>query len=264
MSKLSGVIVTDHYDNLTYNAINSLLRISDEIVIVESKIVNGKISSNFKKNPKINIIKLKKNLNYSEFKNVGLKHAKNDWVLFLDSDEVLSDSLIKQIPELIQHSDIEGYWFSRRNYYSNDKYFRYGLFYPDFQIRLFQNRSYYFFSGVVHTHLNIDNKKTIYKSIDILHFSRNSKYSKFSDFKNFFPYIQAESKELLEKNKNNSSMILFLKGFLNWIIIFFSGYIRGKGFLDGWAGFRAHILFASYISCIYFVAGIKLIRKTYH
>lgn len=257
---ITGIIITHVYDSLTENSIKSLLDFCSEIIIVESLGTTGRLLSNIRKNSKIRIVKVDSKLNHSELRNVGLKYAKYNWVFFLDSDESLSEDLIKEIPKLIQNDKILGYWFSRRNYYKKDRYFRYGLFYPDFQLRLFQNKGYTFYNPI-HPHIDIPNKLTAYKKLDILHFSRNPKYARFLDFKNFLPYIQIEGDEL-SKTKVNSLKLLYLS--LNkFISIFLSGYLRGKGLLDGWAGFRAHVIFSFYISSIYFFAFLKKMRRDF-
>ncbi len=258
--KITGIIITHVYDLLTENSIKSLMNFCSEIIIVQSLGTIGILSSNLKSNSKIRIIKVDTKLNHSELRNIGLKNAKYNWIFFLDSDESLSEDLIKETPKLIKNNNILGYWFSRRNYYRKGKYFRYGLFYPDFQLRLFQNIGYYFYNPI-HPHIDIPDNLTAYKNLDILHFSRNSKYARFLDFKNFLTYIQIEGDELAKKEVN--LLRLLYLGLTKFISLFFSGYFRGKGFLDGWAGFRAHVIFSLYISSIYFFAFFKIIHRNF-
>lgn len=256
--RITGIIITHVYDSLTENSVRSLLNFCSEIIIVQSLGTTGRLSSNLKRNSKIRIVKVNSKFNHSELRNVGLNNAKYNWVFFLDSDESLSEDLIKEIPKLIQNHQVLGYWFSRRNYYTRDKYFRYGLFYPDFQLRLFQNKGYRFYNPI-HPHIDIPNNLTVYEKLDILHFSRNSKYARFLDLKNFLPYIKIEGEELAKKEF--SSLKLFYLSLTKFISIFLSGYLRGKGFLDGWAGFRAHVIFSLYISWVYLLAFFKVMRK---
>jgi hypothetical protein len=49
-------------------------------------------------------------------------------------------------------------------------------------------------------------------------------------------------------------------GIWQFLTLFMSGFIRGKGFLDGWAGFRAHILFAASIAAGYFLAAKQIYK----
>jgi hypothetical protein len=71
-------------------------------------------------------------------------------------------------------------------------------------------------------------------------------------------YANIESKEL-SKDKRNFLWYLCC-AFPSAIVLFFSGYIRGKGFLDGWSGFRAHTIFALYFAYLYIIVGIEKLK----
>ena len=46
-------------------------------------------------------------------RNLGLKKAKNDWVLFIDDDEVVSPKLAREIEKAIVTKDFSGYYLRR-------------------------------------------------------------------------------------------------------------------------------------------------------
>lgn len=49
-------------------------------------------------------------------RNAGLDAAHGDWILFVDSDEVVSDALKKEIQQVIrQHDDVAGYFIPRQD-----------------------------------------------------------------------------------------------------------------------------------------------------
>lgn len=255
---LIGIIITDYYDYLTQRAIDSLLRVSDEVIIIENNVKLGSYSS-LKENKKVTRYVHNVKLDYAELRNIALSYARSKWVIFLDSDEELSEELSKRLRDLLRNNAFDGFWFSRKTYISKTKFLKNGLFYPDYQLRLLFAKPEYYFSSSVHEKINIPYSKTKEINLDILHFARNPKYTKFSDFKNFYTYIQTESEEYAKKNEN--ILLLISTGIYKGISLFFSGFFRGKGFLDGWAGFRAHVLFCSYISAIYLVAAYKKIKK---
>jgi hypothetical protein len=191
--------------------------------------------------------------NFSLIKNLSLKDILSEWVLSLDSDEELSQELIDILPELTKDESIDGYWFRRRNYISKTKYLKYGLFYPDWQLRLFRNNKGYKYHGAVHEQLDISYSKTRQIPTDIYHYPNNPKYSKFSDFANLMPYVNIKAVEL--GKLPHSLLGYYSKGILQFIKLFFGGYFRGKGFLDGYPGFRAHLMFAWSIALPYFLAA---------
>jgi len=182
--------------------------------------------------------------NFSVLRNKGIAKATSDWILMLDSDEVLSQEAIRAIPTLIKDKNIDGYWFRRRWYWDTTHYLKHGLFYPDYQLRLFRNKPEYRYIHRVHEELTIPKEKTKHVAFDIYHYNSGQKqlraYTKLAalDFKD------------LEKPK-----VWYLwKAIYSFIDMFFVAFIRGKGILDGWIGVKAHFFFAQSISRAYWEA----------
>jgi hypothetical protein len=180
--------------------------------------------------------------------------------LFLDGDERVSEELVKVIPELLKDNSVDGYWIPRKTFITPDRYLKYGLFYPDYQLRLFRVKKEYRFVGAVHEVVQIPDAKTKKIGQPLLHYPDHPKYTAFSDFKNMNMYITIHAKELRALRK--SSWQYYAEGLWQGVFLFCSGFFRGKGFLDGWAGFRAHVLFAASIAAGYFgAAGIVTERR---
>lgn len=191
----------------------------------------------------IKVLTLKKEgiRNFSEARNEMLAKIKEPWILVLDTDERISLDLIKAIPKLLKNADCDGYWFRRRWYYDTTHYLKHGLFYPDYQLRLFRNNPEYRYIHRVHEELTILKDKTKQIELDIYHYNSGQKqlrsYTKLAalDFKD------------LKKPK-----VWYLwKTVYTFIDMFFVALIRGKGILDGWTGIKAHFLFAQSISRAY-------------
>lgn len=196
---------------------------------------------------------------FPSIKNFALNKVKSDWIFTLDTDEDVDAKLIENIPQLIQSNNIDGYFFRRRYYLTRKKFLKYGVFYPDYQMRLFRNKPEYRFFGGVHAILPIPNRKTQKISMDIHHFSTMPKYNSYSNFVHMIPYIKMDASEYVKSNRN--CFKLFIIGVKSFFSIFFGGFFRGKGFLDGWAGFRAHLLFGLSISLSYWLAAYKRIMR---
>ena len=69
-------------------------------------------------------------------KNYGFGKATGDWILCLDSDEVIPAELAKEIREKVQYAHVAGYWIARKNMIFG-KWIQHGLWWPDKQLRLF-------------------------------------------------------------------------------------------------------------------------------
>lgn len=244
MTTITGIILVDQADEKFYNCLDSISNVTDRILLVTNR--KGLVI------PKYKILYINTN-DYSELRNYACSHANTEWIFFLDSDEILSDRLIEWIKNLKASSGIDGYWIPRRNFISKDRYLKFGLFYPDYQLRLIRIKKEYQFKGKVHELICIPENKTSKASSDIYHFPRVPKYQSLNNLKNFKEYIALEADELMLAHYN--PIKLLLSGAWKGLTLFFSGYFRGKGFLDGIAGLRAHLIFSSSIFLGYLEAA---------
>jgi glycosyltransferase involved in cell wall biosynthesis len=245
--KLSLLIVGKKIDDEVKTAIASAADVCDDIWFVST------LSKAVVNDPRINSEYFKFEQDFSAVRNFAISKAEGDWFLFLDSDEVLSDELKKELQNLLKDPMVDGYWLSRKTFISKDRYLKHGLFYPDFQLRLFRNHKQYRYHGAVHEQLDIPAGKTKKVYLDLLHYPSNPKYTKYSDFKNVLPYMEIEANDIRIKKLN--SFYLIGMGIGTFFSLFFGGFFRGKGFLDGFAGLRAHIIFALSIAIPYIMTA---------
>lgn len=95
MLDLSVIIVNYHTEELTLNCIDSIVKntkgIKYEIIVVDSE-TNGKIQKS--KNPKIQLIQRKENVGFTGGNNLGMREAKGDYVLLLNSDTEIHDNVL--------------------------------------------------------------------------------------------------------------------------------------------------------------------------
>lgn len=78
--------------------------------------------------------------NYASQRQAALDCLDTDWILFLDADERMTDTLGQELHALLgaadaTHSTLAGVWLPRRNFIAG-KEVRGGGFYPDYQLRL--------------------------------------------------------------------------------------------------------------------------------
>src|SRR5260221_5382936 len=66
--------------------------------------------------------------------NVPLKY---DWILRLDSDEIVPERLINEIRQRVGNEAYDGYYLNRRMYWMN-RWLRHGRMYPHYILRLFK------------------------------------------------------------------------------------------------------------------------------
>lgn len=247
---LSLIIITKNSSRNIQKTITSIAQDMREIIIIDCGSTDETIGISKKYTNKIYNCTFHND--FSEIRNFGISKATGEWILVLDSDEELSNEARKRIRTLAANDDIDGYWFRRKTYISDTTYLKHGLFYPDYQLRLFRNKKKYAYHGRVHEELNIPKNRTQEIPVDILHHPIVPKYDSVFHFRNLIPYIRLAA--MSHREKRYAPLFLIWKAIYSFIDMFFIGLTRGKGILDGWPGIRAHFLFAFSVSAGYIAA----------
>ncbi len=97
--EISIIIVNYNTADLLFNCINSIIKlvedISYEIIVVDNASSDNSIKLVNEHFPNITLIALPKNVGFGAANNIGTKHAKGKYYLFLNSDTVLLNNLPK-------------------------------------------------------------------------------------------------------------------------------------------------------------------------
>jgi len=113
MKKISAVIIAKDQEKLIKNALESVL-FCDEIIVVD----NGSVDKTKKIAQKYAKVYDYKSNSFADLRNFGLSKAENDYVLYLDTDERISDELKKSIRKVLsENSEYAGFFLLRKNYY---------------------------------------------------------------------------------------------------------------------------------------------------
>jgi hypothetical protein len=79
-----------------------------------------------------------------------------EWILRLDDDEILSTSLLEQLPELTRERDVVQYWLARKWLYPDPGHWlEEWPWFPDFQGRLVRNDAQLWFPGLCHSNVEL-------------------------------------------------------------------------------------------------------------
>ncbi|MEJ2196144.1 MAG: glycosyltransferase family 2 protein [Ignavibacteriaceae bacterium] len=139
---------------------------------------------------------------YGEQKRYAVSLAKNDWVLNIDADEVVSNELKTEIEKIFGNEKINYNGFAlRRMLIFLGKKFKHGKESKEYYIRLF-----------------------------------NKKFGDFSkdNFTKFNSYTTKAATALIDKGKTGRSPVVIVIGFP---VYFFKNYIINRNFLNGVPGF---------------------------
>ena len=174
--KLSALIIT--YNEMGYieKCIDSV-SFADEILVVDSYSTDGTYEY-LLEHPKVNVIQNPFE-NFTAQKSFTLKQASNDWVLFLDADEVVTENLQKEIIETINNPNAhEAYWFYRKFMFQNEP-LNFSGWQTDKNHRLFRKSKAHFTDRkIVHETLVVDGKSGILKE-KLTHYC----YKNYQDYK---------------------------------------------------------------------------------
>lgn len=123
MSSISATVLTkDEEDNIV-RCLSSLAFCDEVLLIDHSSDETLKLAKNVA-GKKLRVIKNSSD-HFADLRNLGLKEAAHDWVLFIDADEEVSPELAQEIIEKIQASNIKGYVITRQDYFLG-KWLNYG------------------------------------------------------------------------------------------------------------------------------------------
>lgn len=187
-------------------------------------------------------------LHQSNFNGFGLTHnqatavAKNDWILSVDSDEVVTREMAEEIA-LLSLTDNCVYSFPRHNYFNN-KFIKWCGWYPDRQIRLYNRQKTQFTNAQVHEAIIATGMRQIELQNPLKHYS----YACISDF---LVKMQAYS-DLFAKQYQGKRTSSPLKAIAHGWFAFFKSYVLKRGMLGGYEGFvisayNGHTAFYKYL-----------------
>ncbi len=226
LTPISVVIITFNEERNIERCIESVKSVADEIIVIDSfstdrtKEICENLQVRFVSHPWEG---------YSGSKNKGNSLAKYDWILSLDADEALSETLIQSIQEWKQNSINKPAKFNRLTNYCG-KWVKNGGWYPDAKIRLF-DRSNTCWEGGIHEILKFNFEKEIFHlKGDCLHYSYYTVEQHYNQTEKF---TSIQSKELFELGKKSPLYKLIFSP----VIKFIRDYFIKLGFLDGKVGF---------------------------
>lgn len=231
--KVSAVIITYNEENIIEQTLSKLWW-CDEILIIDS----GSTDKTVEICRQFGCDILTRTFEgYGEQKIYGVTKAKNDWILCIDADEVLSEALIKEIHNELNKSEIvfSGFAIPRTLVYMNEP-FRYGKEANAPIIRLFNRKSGGWDGALVHEKVVLSGEVGKLSNI-ILHYSY---FSYAQHLHKINEYSSLGATKLLQKGKYKNKYIVALCIPFN----FFKYYVLDRNFLNGFNGFAWSLLSA--------------------
>lgn len=114
MGKITGIIIAKNEEKLIEGALESLF-FCDEIIVIDNASLDK--TKEIAGRMKAKVYTLSTN-DFSELRDFGLQKASGDWILYVDADERVDESLKKSIQKTVSEgSDYAAFRILRKNYY---------------------------------------------------------------------------------------------------------------------------------------------------
>tara|TARA_B100000809_G_scaffold81337_1_gene79637 strand:+ start:4817 stop:5575 length:759 start_codon:yes stop_codon:yes gene_type:complete len=225
--EISIVIITFNEEKNIGRCLDSINGLSKDVVVVDSYSIDRTKAICIEKGVRFVEHKFDGHI---EQKNYAVSQAKNQYVLSLDADEAITKELKKEIQNIRDNWQYDGYIFNRLTNYCGT-WIKYSGWYPDKKLRLWDTSKGCWGGDNPHDMVIMDKHVKI-KSInlDILHYSY---YTIEDHLKQVEYFTTINSKAAFDKGIKSSQFKIFYKSTFK----FFRDYILKKGFLDGEAGF---------------------------
>lgn len=225
--KLSAAIITFNEERNLARCLGSLEGIADEIIVVDSYSTDGtqaiaqSFGARFIQHPFEGHI---------QQKNYALDQTQGDWILSLDADEALDETLRNSLLAFKANPRGSGCSMNRLTNYCGH-WVKHCGWYPDTKIRLVQRGKARWGGVNPHDRLElIDDKAPLHLKGNILHYSY---YTREDHLRQIEYFGKIAARELYERGMAISRAMVVLKV----IAQFFKSYILKTGFLDGTTGF---------------------------
>lgn len=160
--------------------------------------------------------------------NEATRIASNDWVLSIDSDEIVTPELVREIQGLLLDPN-SVYSIPRDNYFNGKLIRCCAGWYPDPVVRLYNRRKTRFSNDAVH-------EKVLREKMRVIPLQNSIKHTPYRTISDYLTKMQKYSTLFAEQNcgKKNSSL---LKALVHGTIAFIKSYIFKRGIFGGKEGF---------------------------
>lgn len=182
-------------------------------------------------------------IGFGHTRNKAAKSATHDWILALDSDEVLSSKLSQEILNTSLNSNFV-YQIDRHNFFNGKWIKSCGGWYPDPVIRLYHRKKTQFTDSMVHEKVSSQKMQIYSLSYPIFH-------TPYRNIHDFLKKMQVYS-DLFAIQKKDAKPASLAQAIFHAFFAFFKSYFLKKGLKQGVEGFiisayNGHTAFYKYL-----------------
>ncbi|WP_324756992.1 glycosyltransferase family 2 protein [Sphingobacterium thalpophilum] len=226
--KISALIITYNEEGNIDEVLQSM-DFADEIILLDS-FSTDRTLERARLHPKVKIFQNKFE-DFTKQRNLALTYASNDWILFLDADERLSEACRSEILKTINDPDAKDAYYMYRLFFFCGERINFSGTQNDKNFRLFRkSKAAYDSKKKVHETLIVNGTIGSLKN-KIWHYS----FADYASYKEkMIHYGELKGKELYAKHKRYSVLSHWAKVSFK----FFKAYFLKLGILDGRRGYQ--------------------------
>ncbi len=236
--KFSSIIIAKNEELNIKKCIESQLNCIDEIIVLVDE---ESVDNTYEIAKTYNRVRCEKVkwMGYSKTKEYAVSLAGNDWIFWIDADEVVTKELSDEISSLKDKNPVFIAYSMPRKANFLGRWILHSGWYPCRVTRIFKREGVHFSENQVHEHLVIIGKVGELKG-NLLHFTDPSINHYFNKFNT---YTSLAAEELFKTGKKfRISDIILRPPFL-----FIKMYLLKLGFLDGLQGFILALFSSAYV-----------------
>ena len=239
-AKISCVIHTYNSEKYLEQCLESV-KWCNEIVIVDMYSTDNTLDIAKKYNCEIH---MHENIGFADpARAFGLSKCKNQWVLALDSDEIIMPKLKEELINIANNDKFDVVKISRRNFFFGREILGNGWGYRDDIIPRFFKKSFFSYTDEVHNFTKIDSNARIGTVVDkeksIIHFNYDSVRQFINKLNNYTDFEVKSTKYSYKGNPASKIIYHFFREVLG-------RFIYKKGYKDGWIGLYLSLGMAFY------------------
>lgn len=200
MTGISAVILSHNSDKYLDEVLSQVNKIADEIILIDSYSEDMTIETARKHNCKIVQHEFR---GYGEERNFGARQASYDWILAVDTDEVMTKNLVKRI-RCIKSNGFNNcvYEMKRTNYLFGEPVPRWS----NYPRRLYNSKICNYTTPKVHESLRVPDDKSVGRiEAPIKHYTYDT-VSEHIDKMNKYTTLEAESNSGSVRELTNSAL----------------------------------------------------------
>lgn len=251
MENISAVIITYNEEQNIQKCLDSINEFVDEIVVVDS-FSNDKTELICSRYKKLKFIRHKFN-GYGEQKQFAIKQSANDWILSIDADEYLTETLQQEIRDIQKRGFLfDGYLIHRQTFYQG-RFLHFCGMRSEKHLRLFNRNKGNFSLAKVHEKFELEtsNIKVLNgKFIHMPYRDLSHHLSKIDKYTSFWAY------DKMRAGKKCNKLKIITKSSLRFLVIYFIKL----AIFDGYAGF-IWAMMGSYYSFLKYAKLYELYEK---